>query len=92
MNIALYCLQDRFTEFMPWLTKWAGTFVGLTLIAIGLIGIYEAFFEKHEEGHGHAEEEEQAMKLALAGQQGRDGPERHLTGLCGLPAIAASTV
>lgn len=68
-GVIILLVQDRFTEFMPWLNKWAGTFVGLTLIAIGLIGLYEAFFEKHEEGSpaGHAEEEEQAMKLALAG-------------------------
>jgi hypothetical protein len=39
--------------------------VGLTLIAIGLIGIYETYFE----GGHHGEEEEPAeLKLAVAGR------------------------
>jgi hypothetical protein len=39
--------------------------VGLTLIAIGLIGIYETYFE----GGHHGEEEEAAeLKLAVAGE------------------------
>lgn len=46
---------------MPALSKWGGTVVGLTLIAIGLMGIYETFFEK---GGDHHEEE---LKFAVAG-------------------------
>lgn len=55
---------------MPFLDKWAGTVVPLTLIAIGLMGIYESFFEAKEgEGHGHGEEEAAAVNLALAGER-----------------------
>ena len=38
--------------------------VALTLIAIGILGIYESHFAKDD---GHAEEEQETMKLALAG-------------------------
>jgi hypothetical protein len=58
------CLQDRFHDFVPALSKWAGTIVGLTLIAIGLLGLYETYFESSEE-HGHEGE----MNLAMAGEQ-----------------------
>ena len=44
-------LKDRFTALVPALSKWGGTTVGLTLLAIGVMGIYESFFEQqpHEE-------------------------------------------
>lgn len=48
---------------MPALSRWSGTVVGLTLMAIGLMGIYETYFEGSE-----AEEHEEAeLKLAMAG-------------------------
>ena len=47
-------------------TQVAGTIVGLTLIAIGLLGLYETYFEGGEE-HGHEGE----MNLAMAGEQQR---------------------
>lgn len=47
---------------MPALSKWSGTVVGLTLIAIGLMGIYETYFEG-----AHEEEEQGELKLAVAG-------------------------
>ncbi len=53
---------------MPFLDRWAGIVVPLTLIAIGLMGIYESFFEPKEEGGHHAEEEAAAINLALAGE------------------------
>lgn len=40
--------------------------VAFTLIVIGALGIYESHFAKDEDHH-HAEEEAEAMKLALAG-------------------------
>lgn len=55
-------LQERFHDLVPALSRWSGTVVGLTLMAIGLMGIYETYFE----GHGE-EEEEQELKLAMAG-------------------------
>lgn len=48
---------------MPALSRWSGTVVGLTLMAIGLMGIYETYFE----GHEAEEQEEQELKLAMAG-------------------------
>jgi hypothetical protein len=39
--------------------------VGLTLIAIGLMGIYETYFEGQ-----HEEEEQGELKLAVAGALG----------------------
>jgi hypothetical protein len=40
--------------------------VGLTLIAIGLMGIYETYFAGHGEGEGEAEAEGE-LKLGMAG-------------------------
>ncbi|KAG2499419.1 hypothetical protein HYH03_002366 [Edaphochlamys debaryana] len=64
LGLIFVVLKDRFHDFVPFLSKWAGTVVPLTLIAIGLMGIYESFFEKD---HGHADEEAEAVGLALAG-------------------------
>jgi hypothetical protein len=44
--------------------------VAATLIGIGVMGIYESYFEKEEEGGGHAAEEQEAISLALAGVPG----------------------
>lgn len=52
---------------MPALSRWSGTVVGMTLIAIGLMGIYETYFE----GAGAEEQEEAELKLAMAGGAGR---------------------
>lgn len=61
----LSSLQDRFHDFVPALSKWSGTVVGMTLIAIGLMGVYETYFESASaEG-----EEEQELKLAVAGKR-----------------------
>ncbi|KAG2448046.1 hypothetical protein HYH02_007073 [Chlamydomonas schloesseri] len=68
LGLVFVVLKERFHDFVPFLDKWAGTVVPLTLIAIGLMGIYESFFEAKEgEGHGHGEEEAAAVNLALAG-------------------------
>lgn len=50
--------QERFHDFLPALERWAGVVVGLTLLAIGALGIYETYFERHDDhdhGHGHGE-------------------------------------
>ena len=36
-------------QLVPALTKWGGATVGATLLAIGAMGLYETFFEQHEE-------------------------------------------
>lgn len=54
-------LQERFNDFAPALSKWSGTVVGLTLVAIGVMGVYENYFEAAEqEQHGE-------LNLAMAG-------------------------
>ena len=45
-------LQERFQGFMPILSRWSGAVVGLTLVAIGCMGIYESRFAHHHE-HTH---------------------------------------
>ena len=41
-------LQERFHGIVPVLSKWSGAIVGLTLIGIGVLGVYESLFQ-HEE-------------------------------------------
>ncbi|KAL6764538.1 nickel transporter [Haematococcus lacustris] len=65
LGLVMILLKDRFHDFLPALERWSGLVVALTLIAIGALGIYESHFAKEEEGH--AEEEQAAMQLALAG-------------------------
>ncbi|GLI67512.1 hypothetical protein VaNZ11_011716 [Volvox africanus] len=64
LGLVFVVLKERFHDLVPFLSKWAGTVVPLTLIAIGMMGIYESFFEK---GDAHAEAEAEAVGLALAG-------------------------
>eukprot|EP00199_Chlamydomonas_sp_CCMP681_P005752 CAMPEP_0119103090 /NCGR_PEP_ID=MMETSP1180-20130426/1629_1 /TAXON_ID=3052 ORGANISM="Chlamydomonas cf sp, Strain CCMP681" /NCGR_SAMPLE_ID=MMETSP1180 /ASSEMBLY_ACC=CAM_ASM_000741 /LENGTH=259 /DNA_ID=CAMNT_0007087521 /DNA_START=354 /DNA_END=1133 /DNA_ORIENTATION=+ len=65
LGLCMVLLKDRFQDFLPALEKWSGVVVASTLIAIGVLGIYESHFSKAE---GHlAEEEQEAMKVALAG-------------------------
>ncbi|GMH45168.1 hypothetical protein BSKO_13125 [Bryopsis sp. KO-2023] len=45
LGIAFILLKERFQGLVPILSKWAGTIVGLTLITIGVLGIYESFCE-----------------------------------------------
>lgn len=56
LGLAFACLKEQFTAFLPFLERWAGTIVGLTLIAIGALGIYETLFEGDEDD-GHDDEE-----------------------------------
>jgi hypothetical protein len=66
-------LKERFHDFAPALSRWSGVVVGLTLMAIGLMGLYETYVEGHDEeagggggGGGGGEE----LPLALAGANG----------------------
>jgi hypothetical protein len=45
---------------LPFLERWAGTIVGLTLVAIGALGIYESVFE-HDDGSHDDEEKLRAI-------------------------------
>ncbi|PSC69194.1 nickel transporter [Micractinium conductrix] len=49
LGLLMVLLKDRFTQLVPALTKWGGATVGATLLAIGAMGLYETFFEQHEE-------------------------------------------
>ncbi|EFJ52979.1 hypothetical protein VOLCADRAFT_55289, partial [Volvox carteri f. nagariensis] len=69
---------DRFHDLVPFLSKWAGTVVPLTLIAIGVMGIYESFFEKDD---AHAEAEVEAVGLALASGGLKSGFATYATGI-----------
>ena len=51
-------LKDRFQSLVPTLSKWGGTTVGLTLCAIGALGLYEAIVEQQS-----------SPELAVAGTQ-----------------------
>eukprot|EP00887_Chlorella_sp_A99_P000477 scaffold17.g477.t1 len=61
LGLAMVLLKDRFTALVPALTRWGGTAVGLTLLAIGMLGIYESYFEDP-----HAVDEEEASISAAA--------------------------
>ena len=50
-------LQDRFTSLVPALTKYGATTVGVTLLVIGLAGLYETLTE----GAGVADEAQPAL-------------------------------
>lgn len=49
LGLLMVVLKDKFTALVPALSKWGGTTVGLTLLAIGAMGIYESFFEEHDD-------------------------------------------
>ncbi|KAI8476331.1 MAG: hypothetical protein J3K34DRAFT_464170 [Monoraphidium minutum] len=59
LGLALVLLKERFHDIIPALSRWSGTVVGLTLIAIGLMGLYETFFEPE-----HAHDDEAAAAAA----------------------------
>ena len=41
-------LQDRFTSLVPALSKYGSVTVGLTLLVIGVGGLYETYMESSE--------------------------------------------
>lgn len=65
LGLAFILLKERFHGLVPILSKWSGTIVGMTLITIGLLGIYESVF--------HQEEESPGGNAAFAGAQGANG-------------------
>lgn len=78
LGLVFVALKERFHDLVPALSRWSGTVVGLTLIAIGAMGIYETYFEGHgeegeEDGGGMAAGEAGELKLALAGADGSSG-------------------
>lgn len=63
LGLVFVLLKERFHDLVPALSRWSGTVVGLTLMAIGFMGIYETYFA----GDEAEEHEEQELKLAMAG-------------------------
>ena len=49
LGLLMVLLKDRFEHLVPALSRWGGTTVGLTLIAIGLLGLYEVYGEQPEQ-------------------------------------------
>ena len=65
LGLLMVILKDRFHQLVPALSKWGCTTVGLTLLAIGALGVYESFFEgEHHHDHGapHKEENSKGKK------------------------------
>lgn len=56
LGLMMVILKDRFEQLVPALSKWGGTTVGLTLLAIGALGVYESYFE-HDHDHHHLHHE-----------------------------------
>jgi sulfite exporter TauE/SafE len=42
LGLVFTLLKEQFTNFLPFLERWAGVIVGLTLVAIGVTGIMES--------------------------------------------------
>jgi hypothetical protein len=42
LGLVFTLLKEQFTNFLPFLERWAGVIVGLTLVAIGVTGIIES--------------------------------------------------
>jgi hypothetical protein len=53
LGLLMVILKDRFQQLVPALSKWGGTTVGLTLLAIGALGVWESFFDHHHHHHDH---------------------------------------
>jgi hypothetical protein len=64
LGILLVVLKDRFEAFVPALTRWGGTTVGLSLIGIGGLGLLE-LWQDHR-----AEQTAASADVALAGSGG----------------------
>lgn len=58
-------------QLVPALSKWGGTTVGLTLLAIGGMGLYESFFE--DPGHHHHHDAFPGQPAGGAGAGARSG-------------------
>lgn len=67
LGLAFVLLKSQFTVFLPFLERWAGTIVGLTLVTIGGLGIYESVFEQDE---GESEDEEALRDITAKADSG----------------------
>ena len=88
LGLLMVILKDRFQQLVPALSKWGGTTVGLTLLAIGALGVWESFFEHHHDhdhghdhGHGHASENGGVQKKEKLGKGKGFGLATFATGI-----------
>jgi len=65
LGLVFILLKERFHGIVPVLSKWSGAIVGLTLIGIGVLGVYESLFQ-HEESVP-------VESVAMAGISGETG-------------------
>ena len=83
LGLLFALLKEQFTNVLPFLEKWAGVIVGLTLIAIGLSGIYETRMaaaaqsvdDPESSGTGAMSEDEAALH-EIAQQRGKKSEPR----------------
>lgn len=83
LGLLMVVLKDRFQQLVPALSKWGGTTVGLTLLAIGALGVYESFFEHHDEEEA-ATEAQAAASVASVADAFAGGVEVQTGGALGL--------
>ncbi|CAD7705240.1 unnamed protein product [Ostreobium quekettii] len=77
LGLAFIFLKERFQGIVPVLSKWSGAIVGCTLIAIGLVGLYESMqVEEHVDVPGGS-----ALVAGLDGQGSTDGAMAKRRGL-----------
>ena len=69
LGLAMIVLKDRFTSFVPALSKYGSATVGGTLLAIGAVGLYETWAAASESGDGS-----QAAAVAAAPTPSTDKP------------------
>ncbi|CAG9467658.1 unnamed protein product [Pedinophyceae sp. YPF-701] len=81
LGLAFALLKDRIEGFMPALTKYSGTLVGLILVAIGVMGIYESFFEGDHHHHHHDEPMEVGPDGTVALKERKFGFATFITGI-----------
>ncbi|GAB4823599.1 hypothetical protein N2152v2_010645 [Parachlorella kessleri] len=65
LGLLMVILKDKFTQLVPALSKWGGATVGLTLLAIGCLGIYESFFDEHHDEEHSAVPAEAAAEVLM---------------------------
>ncbi|KAL4439913.1 hypothetical protein ABPG75_002914 [Micractinium tetrahymenae] len=91
LGLLMVLLKDRFQQLVPALSKWGGATVGATLLAIGAMGLYETFFEQHDD-EAHAERDPAAEALTGMDVQGGVLVARKERGGFGLATFATGIV
>lgn len=91
LGLLMVVLKDRFQQLVPALSKWGGATVGLTLLAIGAMGLYETFIEEHDHGEDHADPTAEAI-TGMVMQDGVLVAKKEKRGGFGLATFATGIV